>query len=193
MRLPEDLWPDEWKGGKYRKPVVRMRKALCGHPNAGGYWERHCAKQLRKLGWEPVRNWPSVFHHKERECLLMVYVDDFVMPGPPEGLRKGWEIIKQGLALDEPGDIGRCLGCHHRQWRAHANGKDVNVMEFVVSDFMISCVEACKKACGEANMKLRPVDTRFLPSPECGGDAPAPLEEGGEEGARDGAHERLPA
>ena len=111
--------------------------------------------------------------------MLMVYVDDFLMAGPDKPLEKGWELIKQGLRLDTPGEIGRCLGCHHTQRKAKVAGKDVEVMEFVVTDFMTACVDAYKKACGEPNMKLKPVDTPFLPFPEGGGDAPAPLEEGG--------------
>ena len=99
----------------------------------------------------------------------MVYVDDFKLSGPKENLKKGWELIKKGLSLDEPGDIGRCLGCHHKIRSAKVDGKEVQVVEYVVSDFMSSCVDAYKKACGEPNMKLRPVDTPFLPSPEGGG------------------------
>ena len=78
--------------------------------------------------------------------------------------------------------LGRCLGCHHTVRQAKVNGRGVQVMEFVVSEFMASCVTAYKKACGEPNMKMKPVDTPFLPSPEGGGDAPAPLEEGGTQG-----------
>ena len=48
---------------------------------------------------------------------------------------------------------------------------------------MEQCVQACKDACGEPNMKLRTVESPFLPSPEGGGDSPQPLEEGEEPGA----------
>jgi hypothetical protein len=34
--LPQDQWPTRWAG--VRKPVVRLRVALCGHPDSGTDW-----------------------------------------------------------------------------------------------------------------------------------------------------------
>ena len=84
----------------------------------------------------------------------MVYVDDFKAAGTPNALNKAWSLIKSGLDLDEPGDVGRCLGCHHRLADAVVNGKKVKVMEYVVEEFMTSCVDAYKKACDDPNLKL---------------------------------------
>ena len=42
IRLPYHRWPQSWKDAKLWDPVVEMRQALYGHPDAGGYWERHC-------------------------------------------------------------------------------------------------------------------------------------------------------
>ena len=66
VRLPRDRWPEWWTDpsapqepmpdgtmpenpppsavsrSPYRDPVVEMKQALYGHPDAGGYWERHC-------------------------------------------------------------------------------------------------------------------------------------------------------
>ena len=53
----------------------------------------------------------------------------------------------------------------------------VKVMEYVVEDFMKSCVTAYKDICGDPNLKLRKVDTPFLTF-QGGGDSPAPLVEG---------------
>ena len=36
------------------------------------------------------------------------------------------------------------------------------MIEYDMGDFMLSCAEAYKKAAGEPNMTLRPVDTPFL-------------------------------
>ena len=54
VSLPKDQWPKQWfddKGrAKYREPVVPLIRALYGHPDSGGYWERHCEAHLRKVG-----------------------------------------------------------------------------------------------------------------------------------------------
>eukprot|EP00971_Amphidinium_carterae_P073584 1455174-Amphidinium_carterae.1 len=39
VRLPRDHWPDAWK--KYRDPVALLIRALYGHPDSGGDWEKH--------------------------------------------------------------------------------------------------------------------------------------------------------
>ena len=107
-------------------PVVPLVRALYGHPDAGGYWEQHCDKHLRKVGFKPANEgWPGLYVHEELNVLLMVYVDDFKAAGTPEALKKAWSLIKSGLDLDEPGDVGRCLGCHHRLADAVVNGKNV--------------------------------------------------------------------
>ena len=35
------------------KPVCRLKKALCGHPDAGTDWEHKCGKHVREVGFEP--------------------------------------------------------------------------------------------------------------------------------------------
>ena len=77
----------------------------------------------------------------------------------------GWGLMKAGLILDTLGEICTCLGCHHTLRNAKVADKDVRFMEFVVSNFMASCVESYKKACGEPKMKMRVADTPFHPVP----------------------------
>ena len=40
IRIPKHMWPDDWHN--IEDPVVLLRLALDGHPEAGGWWERHC-------------------------------------------------------------------------------------------------------------------------------------------------------
>ena len=190
VRLPEEARPklpngtDKWWAEGIRDPVVPMQKALYGHPDAGGYWERHCEAHLRTCGFVPVTNWPSMFWNDELKCLLMVYVDDFKMSGPPKGLKEAWIRIKKGIETDGPKEVNKCLGCLHRCRTGvlkqsgstrdsgpggSTGGVKVNMMEYDETDFMISCVDAYKKACGEPDMKLRPVDSPFISSPDGGG------------------------
>merc|ERR1711907_464782 len=90
-----------------RKPVVRLSKALYGHPKAGYFWERHCTQYLKKAKFEPVSEINSLFYRDDLKLLLTVYVDDFILTGPTENLAQGWEDIKQaGIILgrvEEPG------------------------------------------------------------------------------------------
>ena len=56
VRLPKDRWPVSWAG--VRDPVCPLIFSLYGHPDAGGYWERHCAQQLLDGGSPPFRIGP---------------------------------------------------------------------------------------------------------------------------------------
>ena len=70
--LPEKFWKTEWSKLGYKRPVVRLVKALYGHPNAGAYWEEHCNDILvNKLGWMQIHR-SSMFWHPIHKTLLMV-------------------------------------------------------------------------------------------------------------------------
>eukprot|EP00972_Heterocapsa_arctica_P099016 14611357-Heterocapsa_arctica.AAC.1 len=58
VTLPKLLQPVEW-ASKYRNPVVRLKLALYGHPDAGGY----CNAHLAKVRFVPVPDWRSTFWH----------------------------------------------------------------------------------------------------------------------------------
>ena len=55
IALPKEAWPASWfdkKGNPlYDQPVVRLKKALYGHPDAGTYCEQHCEKKHGKINW----------------------------------------------------------------------------------------------------------------------------------------------
>ena len=112
VRLPPDRWPDSWKG-KFRDPVVRLVLALYGHPDAGGFWELHCERALKKVGFVTVQDWKSVFLHPKLDLLLIVYVDDFKLAGPVANLAKGWSMISSEIKMEPPQPVGRYLGCQH--------------------------------------------------------------------------------
>ena len=64
--------------------MVPLRKALCGHPDAGTFW----------VGFEPIgEEWPSVYIHEKLQLVLVVYVDDFKMAGPQKNLAQGWSML----------------------------------------------------------------------------------------------------
>ena len=114
VEIPRDRWPKEWEG-KFERPVMLLRIALYGHPDSGGLWELHCETMLIEIGFiMPDREaWPSMFFHARLKLLLIVYVDDFKMSGPKESIEEGWRLIATKIDLDEPGPVGRYLGCEH--------------------------------------------------------------------------------
>ena len=81
IELPPEAVPSECKWDKYRRPVIPLRKALHGHPDAGTFWEQDCDESVRAVGFEPIgEEWPSVYIHEKLQPVLVVYVDDFKMP-----------------------------------------------------------------------------------------------------------------
>ena len=74
--------------------MVRLRKALYGHPDAGTTWEQYCDKQVHQLGFKPSgEEWPSVYFHEAMKLLLVVYVDDLKLAGPTETMSTGWSML----------------------------------------------------------------------------------------------------
>ena len=117
VALPPDQWPEAWVQEGKQRPVVRLIKALYGHPDSGTMWERHCDKELVAQGFVPLEHWPSCYFHDKLKLMLTVYVDDFKLSGPTENLAEGWRLIgygrKGGLTLDPPTETGLYLGCKH--------------------------------------------------------------------------------
>ena len=99
VRLPKDRWPKSW-AGKFIDPVVPLRLALYGHPESGGWWERHLEKHLFSEGWKPVPEWRSTYFRESDKTLLAVYVDDFKLSGPATALKKAWSDIRKGIVMN---------------------------------------------------------------------------------------------
>ncbi len=118
VRLPREAWPSGWE--KMRDPVCPLRLSLYGHPDSGGYWERHCERHLLSQGFVRTSPWRSCFFHKLLKLFLVVYVDDFKLAGPAANLAKGWDLVRSkgkdtaGIEMDDPTPVGRYLGCEHR-------------------------------------------------------------------------------
>ena len=54
VELPPEAWPSDVNIKGFRRPVVRLVKALYGHPDAGTMWEQHCDKSCKEVGFKPV-------------------------------------------------------------------------------------------------------------------------------------------
>ena len=120
VRIPKDQWPKAWHDKGYVDPVCPMVLALYGHPDSGGYWERHCEEHVVSVGFRPIGDaWRLVYWHDKLKLLLIIYVDDFKMAGPKQTLAKGWELLRKhpdkgtGIKLEEPKPASLFLGCEH--------------------------------------------------------------------------------
>jgi hypothetical protein len=145
VALPPDQWPDDWHD-KYHRPVVKLKKALYGHPDAGTYWEEHCNLAVKAAGFEPAgEEWPSCFFHPTFRLFLMVYVGDFKMSGPKGALAGAWKDLRQKMNIEDPKPLGVFLGCDHKQYsRKLPNGKAVRCIEYDYESFLVSSLDVYK-------------------------------------------------
>ena len=90
VQIPREHWPAEWYdengADRYEKPVVRLIKALYGHPDSGTFWGEKCDAHCKSQGFNAIPDWPSCYYNPDLKCLLIVYVDDFKLAGPKEVL-----------------------------------------------------------------------------------------------------------
>ena len=94
--------------------MCRLVKALYGHPESGGHWERHLTKAVVGMGGIPVQEHPSSFRFPDLGLLLSVYVDDLLLSGP-EGNHDGfWQELRKTIRLGEPEPLDRFLGRNHK-------------------------------------------------------------------------------
>ena len=107
-----------------------MVKSLYGHPDAGGYWEKHCEDHVCSVGFKNIPNWPSCYWHERLKMFLIIYVDDFKMSGPAEKFEEAWKLIRRdsktnkGIDTDTPEPTGKFLGCQHKVFEAKKDAFD---------------------------------------------------------------------
>ena len=116
VSVPKELWPPKWHKEGRRKPMCRLNKALYGHPESGGHWEKHLEEAIKALGGEPVENHPSSYWFEGSKLLLTVYVDDLLLSGPTENHDSFWYQLRFGkrpIKLEDPEPLSRFLGREH--------------------------------------------------------------------------------
>lgn len=81
--------------------MVRLTKALYGHPDSGSFWEKHCDENVKAVGFRSVGSeWPSLYVHDVLKLTLVVYVDAFKLAGPKHNIAKGWSLLRSKLDIE---------------------------------------------------------------------------------------------
>ena len=92
---------DAVKKSAFTRPVVRLKKALHGHPDSGHFWEGRCDKNACKVGIKPISdNWNSCYFHNELKRFLTFDVDDFHLAGPKQHLKQGLQLLRKGVPIE---------------------------------------------------------------------------------------------
>ena len=112
IQLPPELRPSWWRE-KFAKPVVLLVKALYGHPEAGGHWERHLKGIIKRLGGEEIPEFPGNFFFPDTRLMLSTYVDDLTLAGPKESHAPFWKALCGMVDVEPPEPIHRILGRDH--------------------------------------------------------------------------------
>ncbi len=81
----DEFFRDWWENHLHRPPipqecnVVRIQKAIQGHPESPRLWEKHIDKILREMGFQPTRHEPCLYSGKVNGELVLFLrqVDDF--------------------------------------------------------------------------------------------------------------------
>ena len=164
VELPDEAWPPWIDRKRYRRPVVRLIKALYGHPDAGTMWEKHCDQAVKKLGFVPIGpNWPSMYYYARLKLLLVVYVDDLKLAGPEGNLVEGWKMLRSLLNIEPETDLGMYLGCTLRKGESRLkDGTRVSTMTYDMESFLEQCIERYKEVAGK-DVMLKSVATPSLP------------------------------
>ena len=93
-----------------------LHKALYGHPESGGHWERHLTAAVLARGGVPIQGHPSSFWFSDLRMLLTVYVGDLLVSGPEGNHDTFWELLRSGeqpVHIEDPEPLDRFLGRTH--------------------------------------------------------------------------------
>ena len=96
--------------------MCRLIKALYGHPESGGHWERHLEEAIMANGGTKMPNCPSSYWFEELKLALTVYVDDVMLAGPAGNHDALWKKLRYGskrVDLEDPEPLSRFLGREH--------------------------------------------------------------------------------
>ena len=156
-------------------PVCRLNRALYGHPDSGTFWEDHCDRHVKSVGFRPIGpEWPSCYWNDELKVFLAIYVDDFKMAGPQKNVKIGWNLLRKGLAIDKESSFDEkgtvYLGCRTVKSQIKLpDGTLATAISYGMKEFLQSCLKTYEDL-ARSQCKFKKVKTPFI-ADECG-DAP---------------------
>ena len=112
IRLPRAWWPPKWFHAdgypKFVNSVIRLRKALYGHPEAEALWKKHLNKILNEIGWSLFDSHPGFWVNLETGALLAVYVDDLLLGAHADTEKRLWNDLASRVGfLETPEPIAK--------------------------------------------------------------------------------------
>ena len=96
MTLPEG---DEAEG-----MCARLLKTMYGAQDASHVWQEHYTKKLLERGFVQGQAWTSVFRHPDKDVMLLVHGDDFLVLGDEDGQKYLKDTLSERYEF-------RCDGC----------------------------------------------------------------------------------
>ena len=142
-----ELTPKEFQ--HIKRPCVRPRRSLYGHPQAGFDWDAKFKKVMASRGAQHLDN----IFQSSYWCLLMtLYVDDMVWSGPRQ-VERLWTKIEEHLEIDPPTAADRILGRKHVY--DHSDHHLYDMVDFCRSSCNLY-VELSKRALTEASTPFAP-------------------------------------
>ena len=124
--------------------IMPLVNALYGHPQAGVFWERHLHTAVLEGGFTSLGTcgeWRSVYFHHDLKVLMIVYVDDFKLSGPPDAVKEAWSKMQavtvqeedssyvQAIKLGDIESVNTFLGCgHHTETFETKSGTPGNII-----------------------------------------------------------------
>ncbi|CAE6942204.1 RE1 [Symbiodinium sp. CCMP2592] len=159
IELPPELRPSWWREC-FARPVVLLLRALYGHPEAGGLWEKHLKGVLRSMGGQELPEYPGNFWFPETKLLLSTYVDDLTLSGPQEEHQPFWDALCKVVDVEPPEPVYRILGRNHCTINAEPEGTEnaalgalKGAMAFDMFDYAQQTVDLYKGLTGLKTLK----------------------------------------
>ncbi|KXL49222.1 MAG: hypothetical protein FE78DRAFT_28434 [Acidomyces sp. 'richmondensis'] len=91
--------------------VCLLLKALYGLKQSPLLWYQELTKFLNSVHFTPMWSDACLFHHRQSNVFLLIYVDDFLIAGNLEGISAAAELLGNKFKLKALGDVHYYLGC----------------------------------------------------------------------------------
>ena len=107
-------------------------------------------------------DWPSCYWLPVHKTFLVVYVDDFKMSGPEDGLKRPWDMLRQKIDMEEPERIDSegkgFIECRRKVSDVTLkDGTTARTMEYDKRELFQQCVEMyCESTDTHAPRSLKP-------------------------------------